>query len=348
MGMMSKIFKGIVLPLVLLAVVGLCYFLYYNTFFGMNLIRKVQSRAEDVVHSAYFMCQVTDRVLQKRADSIVQHIESALSMLGSPSLAPGQQNWQARSVLEKTPRTITLPPLLLSDASGDKRDIATLVNAITRRVDGDVAIYQRINDRCDQIKIFCTVEGICTPEKSTELLLVHRPGGQPDCCLRTLEKGEVVFRPEYAQGRLLLSVTYPLIEKQQLIGMIVVRAADPDLDRLRADLMQLRLGETGYVYAIKASGFHQGAYFISQNGERDGEDIWDCTDAAGRPFIQSIITQALNIHPRKQRVSVPVVFERYPWKNPGDRHARYKMSAITYFEPWDWVIGAGYYEDDLL
>ena len=348
MGMMSKILKGFFLPLVLLAVAGLCYYLYYNTFFGMDLSRKVQTRAEDVVHSAYFMCQVTDLVLQKRADSIVQQIESALNMLGSASLASGQQNWQARSALEKTTRTITLPPLILSDARGEKRDIATLVNAIIRRTDGEVAIYQRMNDRCDQIKIFCTVEGICSPEKNTELLLVHRPGGQPDCCLRTLEKGEVVFRPEYAYGRLLLSIYYPLIENQQLIGMVMVRVDDPDLNRLQADLMQLRLGETGYVYAIKASGFNQGAYLISQNGERDGEDIWDSTDAAGRPFIQSIIAQALNIHPRKQRVSVPVVFERYPWKNPGDRHARYKMAAITYFEPWDWVIGAGYYEDDLL
>ena len=38
-------------------------------------------------------------------------------------------------------------------------------------------------------------------------------------------------------------------------------------------------------------------------------------------------------------------YERYPWEYPGETEARMKISAITYFAPWDWVIGAGVYED---
>jgi methyl-accepting chemotaxis protein len=34
------------------------------------------------------------------------------------------------------------------------------------------------------------------------------------------------------------------------------------------------------------------------------------------------------------------------WKNPGDAEAKYKEVAVTYFAPWDWVIGAGCNAED--
>ena len=35
-----------------------------------------------------------------------------------------------------------------------------------------------------------------------------------------------------------------------------------------------------------------------------------------------------------------------PGKTRAMLAARWKVAALTYFEPWDWVIGAGTYEDD--
>jgi methyl-accepting chemotaxis protein len=70
------------------------------------------------------------------------------------------------------------------------------------------------------------------------------------------------------------------------------------------------------------------------------ENIWKSTDADGKFFIQSIVNKALALKTGE------VAFERYPWKNQGEATARMKIAAISYFEPWDWVIGAGAYEDD--
>jgi methyl-accepting chemotaxis protein len=39
---------------------------------------------------------------------------------------------------------------------------------------------------------------------------------------------------------------------------------------------------------------------------------------------------------------------RYPWQNPGDPKARMKIARLMYFEPWDWIIGAGSYEEEFL
>jgi signal transduction histidine kinase len=59
-----------------------------------------------------------------------------------------------------------------------------------------------------------------------------------------------------------------------------------------------------------------------------------------------MINEALALKRNPDRVSVPIAFEHYPWKNPGELQPRYKTAAVVYFEPWDWVLGAGYYEDE--
>jgi methyl-accepting chemotaxis protein len=104
--------------------------------------------------------------------------------------------------------------------------------------------------------------------------------------------------------------------------------------------MTTTVGKTGYVYVLAGSGEQRGQYIISRNGERDGENIWEAKDSDGDYFIQAIIQKALTLKNGK------IGYERYPWKNQGEATARMKIAAISYFEPWDWVIGVGVYEDD--
>jgi len=109
---------------------------------------------------------------------------------------------------------------------------------------------------------------------------------------------------------------------------------------LRQGILNLVVGRTGYVYVIGGRGKQRGVYIISRNGKRDGENIWDTQDADGRQVIRCIVEKALATK------DGACDFERYPWKNEGDSVVRMKTVAVTYFAPWDWVIGAGTYEDD--
>jgi methyl-accepting chemotaxis protein len=110
----------------------------------------------------------------------------------------------------------------------------------------------------------------------------------------------------------------------------------------REAIMKTSVGKTGYVYVIGGTGPQQGAYIISQGGKRDGENIWQAKDSDGRFFIQEIVNKATAT--KGERCNMVY----YPWKNAGDKDARMKVAAVTYYEPWDWVIGAGAYEDELL
>ncbi len=109
---------------------------------------------------------------------------------------------------------------------------------------------------------------------------------------------------------------------------------------VRKAILKTKVGSNGYVFVIGGKGDHKGHYLISKDGLRDGENIWNAKDASGRLFIQSMVQGAVALNDEG------VGFEVYPWKNKNEAEARLKISAYTYYEPWDWVIGAGMYNDE--
>jgi two-component system NtrC family sensor kinase len=88
-----------------------------------------------------------------------------------------------------------------------------------------------------------------------------------------------------------------------------------------------KVGDTGYVYAMKTDGTLTIHPFLA------GKNLWYERDHEGQPFIQEMC--------RKKRGWI-----RYPWKNKTDKEARMKLVHFDYFEPWDWIVAVGSYEDE--
>ncbi len=124
--------------------------------------------------------------------------------------------------------------------------------------------------------------------------------------------------------------------------MLGVALRPDDVQSLRKSLMNIQVGKSGYVYVLGGQGELRGHYLVSAGGKRDGESLWDSQDDEGRFFIQNIVAKALAVREGE------IDYERYPWKNRANGEIRpgFKVAAIAYFAPWDWVIGAGTYEDD--
>ena len=126
-----------------------------------------------------------------------------------------------------------------------------------------------------------------------------------------------------------------------IVGMLYVGVKPESISSFRGSIQEIKIGKSGYVYVLGGSGNAKGTYIISQNGSRDGENIWESKDSDGRLFIQDIVNSALKTKDGS------VAFVTYPWKNAGDRTPRLKIAAVTYYAPWDWVIGAGAYLDEI-
>ncbi len=112
-------------------------------------------------------------------------------------------------------------------------------------------------------------------------------------------------------------------------------------DAIRRMILSKRIGESGYVSVLGGKGEDKGHYIISHEGKRDGEDILEVRDAEGKPFVYDIIQRAVSAKPGN------TITVRYPWKNGHESEARMKVVQCTYYAPWDWVICAGAYEDEI-
>ncbi|MHB8764459.1 MAG: cache domain-containing protein [Deferrisomatales bacterium] len=99
------------------------------------------------------------------------------------------------------------------------------------------------------------------------------------------------------------------------------------LAELKARLKAKRVGETGYIYAMTRRGD------LTIHPTREGQNLYEERDDDGRPFIREMCQQ--------QRGWI-----RYPWKNPEEAAPRMKLVRYEYFEPWDWIVAVGSYEDE--
>jgi methyl-accepting chemotaxis protein len=111
---------------------------------------------------------------------------------------------------------------------------------------------------------------------------------------------------------------------------------------LRKSITSIKVGKTGYVFVLQGSGEERGKYIISKDAQRDNENLWETKDESGNYPIQTICKTGTRLKPGE------ITFVRYPWKNAGEGASRWKLVAVTYFEPWDWVISVGAYEDELI
>jgi methyl-accepting chemotaxis protein len=111
---------------------------------------------------------------------------------------------------------------------------------------------------------------------------------------------------------------------------------------LRRAIMARKVGASGYVFVLDGAGERQGTYVVSKDGARDGENLWDAKDADGNLFIQEMVGAAAKLG------SGEIHFSRYPWRNKDEARSRVKMTAVTAYAPWGWVIGVGAYEDEFL
>ncbi|MBI4767658.1 MAG: PAS domain S-box protein [Deltaproteobacteria bacterium] len=119
--------------------------------------------------------------------------------------------------------------------------------------------------------------------------------------------------------------------------------AGPSLDQseslrtLREAIRQIKVGETGYAYTIDSRGL------LQVHPAKEGENILDSTDSAGFKYIRAMIKEALVLGDGQ------VETLSYPWMNPelGETAPRQKLTKYIYFKPWDWIISAGAYEEEI-
>ncbi|MEW6666250.1 MAG: Cache 3/Cache 2 fusion domain-containing protein [Thermodesulfobacteriota bacterium] len=122
-----------------------------------------------------------------------------------------------------------------------------------------------------------------------------------------------------------------------IIGALYVGVREQSAHSLKGEIKDIKVGETGYVYIMDSMGV------LKIHPAREGDNIIDSRDSSGFEYIRAMVKDVLS------RPEGEVGTIRYPWVNPelGEKSPRPKMNKYIYFKPWDWIIVAGTYEEEI-
>ncbi len=116
-----------------------------------------------------------------------------------------------------------------------------------------------------------------------------------------------------------------------------IKSWNGDAELLKDTLAEINVGKTGYVWVLD----YEGNYIVSDNRQRDGDNVWNTRDADGSFLIQKMV------HSARQLKENQYEYMNYSWLNPGESAPRKKMTSLFHHPERQWVAGVSAYYDEL-
>ncbi len=324
--------------------------------FIMQLKTRVASKAEQelksmartniqqVARDVYSLCDLANTILQERMDRYL-NVARQLFLRHRITASSETITWHAVNQETQRTSTVTLPKFMFGEQwFGDNRSLGVqvpFVDEVKRAAAVDASVFQRMNEQGDMMRVATTV----VDNRGERALGTYIPAvtsnGTASPMIDTVLGGKLYRGQSSVLGEPYITAFQPITDGSgRTIGMLAVGRSVKSVESLRRAIVEMRVGRTGRVVVVGTKGEHRGRYIISQDGKRDGENVLDAKDPAGKSFVQDQMNRAI-ARPRGQPD-----FEEYFWQNPGEPEPRKKISALVYFEPWDWLINVGTYEDE--
>jgi methyl-accepting chemotaxis protein len=312
-------------------------------------VAEANAHLNQLIPAIHSLCETQVKGIQGKLDASIGLAEALLAQRGGISAGADRKiEWRARNQIDGSESKIGLPYFSVAGEGlgqvSDPKVKAPVVDDIAARVGATCTIFERMNRQGDMLRVATTVRGKDGKRAIGTYVPAAHPDGQADPVVSSILKGETYHGRAFVVDDWYATAYTPIRdESKDVIGMLYVGEAERELAApLRQALAKMVIGKTGYVFVVNATGDSRGRYVLSKGGLRDGESIWDSKDGNGVPFIQEICRAAVQLPPGA------VGEQRYPWKNPGETSARMKIARFLYFPPFDWVISASAYEDEIL
>lgn len=319
---------GMCIALVAIPVIALGVLSYRTSKQEVHSLIEEKLREQVLMMSSHLKTAID--LTQERVNYNLKVAHEVLHASGQATLNE-QENvtWNVIHPTTNEKTTISIPTMNIGGAPvTDMQNSHKIVDHIQSQVGGTATIFQTIPQGL--LRISTNVR----QADDSRAVGTYIPTDSP--VYQSIMQGEMF------QGRVFVLNTWyqtayePIRDPQgAIIGALYV--GQPEASKAILDaLSQIQVGKTGYIIVVNM----QGEYILSKGREQDGETIRDAQDANGRFFIREWTQHAPNLRRGE------VVIDNYPWLNPGERRARMKIIAYTYFAEWQWLIGSTAYIDD--
>lgn len=312
----------------------------------VEIEKLVDTQLDDLSKSAYGLAHQLDVQIDERLAGNIENFKLLVKQQGGFSINGSIANVNAINQFTKSEKIIIIPALSLGGKpiplNKDKNVPSPLVDEISKKLNVAATIFVRMNEEGDMLRIATSVKTKEGKRAVGTYIPKTMPDGSTNKVLASILQGKEYVGSAFVVDRWYQTKYSPIKDNSgKVIGMIFVGIILEDIEGLKQTFYKMRFGESGYVFVLIGSGDRKGEYFISLDGKRDGENIWEAKDAEGKFVIQEIIKIA------KETPEGKTAKYTYFWKNKGEDQAREKVALIQYFKDFDWVIGTTAYFDEI-
>jgi HAMP domain-containing protein len=235
---------------------------------------------------------------------------------------------------------VVIPKMMIGDEWVGKNSAfeipSPIVDEVKGLVGGTVTIFQLINGR-DMLRVCTNVETKNKTRAIGTYIPAVNPDGTENPVVKTLLSGRTYYGKAYVVNAWYLTTYQPIFDRNnQIIGALYFGIRQEKSKALREGLKKIVVGKNGYVFVLD----QEGNYIISGDGTRDGKYAMFDEDSDGNAYIQDIINKA------KKLKAGEVVFKRYNIDVQRQIEPQTEVAAITYFEPWGWIVNIVAVESD--
>jgi methyl-accepting chemotaxis protein WspA len=340
----------------------------------LEQVRELNERnLKETALSVYNMCKIANELLLEQLSDNVAVMNKVVADAGGLKTLPLELvDWKAKNQSTGEEIAVRLPKLCAGDQwLGKNFSAATpqpLTDMVGKLTGEKCTILQRINERGDMLRV---ASGVVN-DNGDRIISSYIPAVDKDGIQNTMIK-EILSGKQYIGRIQVLNASYlacyePMKDASGVvIGCAFLGVKLSAIESVKSVISGIKIGKNGYVGVVTGGKQYRcqcdscknlasnsqkdqaaknntdtgkGTYVISQDNKRDGENILDTKDADGNYFVREMIERAVA---QKQGA---VGMRSYLWRNASDPAARLKTAAFVYFEPWDWVIFPGLYDDD--
>jgi signal transduction histidine kinase len=308
--------------------------------------RMAYENLDAIVRGVYAMCETQQELLEQNVRASLNVARDQLHRAGKVSLSSSKVEWEATHPYAGQTETVKIPKMMLGRTwlgQNPSMQVTSPVVDVSRNLAGGAyTIFQRMNPQGDMLRVCTSVQAEDNQRAIGTYIPATKPDGTPDPVISAVLKGETYVGRDRVGDDWYVAAYEPVRDDGgDVVGMLYAGIPQESAASLRSQIMDIRVGKTGYTYILNGKGQDRGHYVISYLGKKDGDDVWTSTDANGTPYIREICEKALSL--KKGEIAE----QKYYSPGEGDSESRMKIARIMYFEPWDWVIGAGAHFDEL-
>jgi PAS domain S-box-containing protein len=299
--------------------------------FGKALRNASEQDLDHLVRNIYSMCKIQQESVRKKVLINLNVAKEILYKNGRLVTVNNEKIIHYEAVKETTGEKTPLDVPDLSIGGGSLTGEAKVVDEVFRIAGGMCAILQKADD--NQFVLISTNIPDKFGKNAVGTLI-----SPEDPIAKSLTVGSPYEGDAYLVNDWYITACEPIKDGNgRVVGGLWVGIKEQSSASLKSEIKAIEVGKTGYVYVINSKGV------LKIHPAKEGANIIDSRDSSGREYIHTMIDKALTLSPG----SVETI--RYPWINPelGETKPRQKIIKYAYFQPWDWIIAAGTYEDEI-